>query len=66
MKNLFRTAIVAASALVGTAYAALPAGVDTSITAAGADGVTLVGLLAAAGAAVFLINKVLSKFGISL
>jgi len=51
-------------AFVSTAHAALPAGVETSITTAQTDGVTLVGLLAAMGAAIFLIKKVLNKLGI--
>lgn len=50
--------------LATAANAALPEGVATSITAAQTDGITAVGLLAAMGAAVFLIKKVLSKLGI--
>lgn len=53
-----------ASTATGTVFAALPTGVDTAITAAQTDGVTAVGLLAAMGAGVFLIKKVLSKLGI--
>jgi len=57
--------LVAASlALSGAAHAALPPGVETSITAAQTDGLQLVGLLAAMGAAIFLIAKVLRKFNI--
>jgi hypothetical protein len=58
--------LVAASALTvaGVANAALPEAVGTAITAAQTDGVAAVGLLAAMGAAVFLIKKVLSKLGI--
>lgn len=48
------------------AFAALPAGVDTSITGVTTDGTTLIGLLAAAGAALWLISKVLRKFGVML
>lgn len=50
--------------LVSTAHAALPEGIATAITAAQTDGLSAVGLLAAMGAAVFLIYKVLKKLGI--
>ena len=68
MNSFIKRGVVAASALAvsGMASAALPSGVSDSITTAGTDGVTLVGLLAAAGAGVFLISKVLKKFGVSL
>ena len=58
--------LIAAGVLsfVASAHAALPAAVGTSITEAQTDGITAVGLLAAMGAAVFLIKKVLSKLGI--
>lgn len=51
-------------ALATSAHAALPAGIDTAITTAQTDGLTAVGLLAAMGAAVFLIRAVLKKLGI--
>ena len=69
MNRVFaRIAAVAAplSLLAAQAHAELPAGVSTSVTGAGTDGATVVGLLAAAGAAVFLISKVLKKLGVSL
>lgn len=47
-------------------HAALPTGISTAITAVETDGVTLVGLIAAAGAAVYLIAKVLGRFGLKL
>ena len=50
----------------GTAMADVPAGVTTAITGAQTDGTTIVTALAAAGAAVFLIAKVLRKFGVFL
>lgn len=53
-----------AALAAGTAHAALDAAVTTAVSTTQADGVTLVGLLAAAGAAVFLISKLLRKFGI--
>lgn len=53
-------------ALAVKAHAALPAGVSDAIDAAEADGLTLVGLMAAAGAAVWLISKVLGRFGLRL
>ena len=48
------------------AHAALPAAVSTAIDAVEADGILLVGLVAAAGAAVYLIAKVLGRFGMKL
>jgi hypothetical protein len=59
-------AVAALSTMLGQAHADLPAAVSTGISSAGADGLTIVGLLAAAGASVFLISKVLKKFGVSL
>jgi len=53
-------------ALGQSAYAALPTGVDTAISGVSTDGVTLVGLIAVAGAAVYLIARVLSRFGFKL
>jgi hypothetical protein len=50
--------------LVAQAQAALPAGVSTAIDGASTDGSTAVGLLAAAGAVVFIIYRVLKRFGI--
>lgn len=59
-----------AGALVAVAplssFAALPAGVDTAITGVTTDGGTLIGLMAVAGAAVYLIHKLLKRFGVSL
>ena len=66
MKNLIRGVAAAATSVAVSAYAALPTGVDTAVTGASTDGVTLIGELAVAGAAVFLIGKVLRKFGILL
>lgn len=53
-------------ALIGSAHAALPTGIDTAISTVSTDGVTLVGLLAVAGAAVYLIARVLGRFGLKL
>ena len=50
----------------GSAMADVPAGVTTAITGAQTDGVTIVTALATGGAAVFLIGKVLRKFGLLL
>lgn len=52
-----------ASTATGTVFAALPAGIETSVTAAQTDGLTAVGLLAAMGAAVFIIVKILKRLG---
>lgn len=65
--NMIRRASVAVALLCGflaSAHAALPEGVAIAITGAQTDGLTAVGLLAAMGAAVFLIKKVLTKLGI--
>lgn len=51
---------------VATAHAAVPAAVSTAVGDAGTDGLAIVGLLAAAGAVCFILNKVLKKFGVSL
>lgn len=56
----------ASLALVGMAHAELPAAVSTAVTGAQTDGTTLIGIMAAAGAAVFLIAKLLKKFGVFL
>lgn len=55
-----------ALALIGSAHAALPTGIDTAISTVQTDGLTLVGLIAAAGAAVYLIARVLGRFGFKL
>jgi hypothetical protein len=67
-QGLKAAGVVGASALalVGPAHAALDAGITAAVTGAGTDGATLVGLLAAAGAACFLIYKLLKKFGVAL
>lgn len=67
-RGLKAAGVVGAStlALAQQAHAALPTGVDTAITGASTDGGTLVGSLAVAGAAVFLIHKLLKRFGISM
>lgn len=67
--NVFKkitAAVAVTGASVGSAFAALPAGVDASITSASADGLLIVGGLAVAGAAVFLIHKLLKRFGLSM
>jgi hypothetical protein len=66
VRALRNFAVVAGTTAAVAAHAALPTGVDTAVTGAGTDGGTLIGLLAAAGAGVFLIGKVLRKFGILL
>lgn len=66
MMKKISAGVLSAMVLPMSAYAALPAGVDTAITAVQTDGVALVGLIAAAGAAVYLIAKVLARFGFKL
>lgn len=51
---------------VASAHAAIPEAVPTALATAQTDGGTLVGLLAAAGAAVFIIAKILKRFGVFL
>lgn len=51
---------------VQAAHAELPTGVSTAITSGGQDGGTLMGLLAAAGAALYIVWKILRKAGIML
>lgn len=53
-------------AAVQAAHAELPTGVSTAITSGGQDGGTLMGLLAAAGAALYIVWKILRKAGIML
>jgi len=53
-------------AAVQQAHAELPTGVSTAITSGGQDGGTLMGLLAAAGAALYIVWKILRKAGIML
>lgn len=69
MKKFAKLVAIAGASLVAasqSAMAALPTGVDSAITSASTDGGTLVGSLAVAGAAVFLIHKLLKRFGISM
>jgi len=56
----------AALAAPFAAMAAVPGAVSTAVTETGTDGGTIVGLMATAGAAVFLLYKILKKFGVSL
>lgn len=62
VRNSSLVALISAAAV--SAHAALPAGVETAVTTAQTDGLSAVGLLAAMGAAIFLIKKVLTKLGI--
>ena len=68
MQKHIQRGLVAVGVLVstGAAFADVPAGVTSAITAGGADGLTVVGALAAAGASFLLIRKVLSKTGITI
>lgn len=68
MQKFVKFAAVPAAlvAVTGSALAELPAGVSTAITSGGQDGGTLMGLLAAAGAALYIVWKILRKAGIML
>jgi len=70
MKN-FRNKVatlvaVLSVAAVTSAQAALDAGVTTGVSDAKTDGATLIGLLAGAGASLFIIHKLLKRFGVSI
>lgn len=67
--NLFKAIglfLASLFAFLGSAHAELPTGVSTAITSGGQDGGTLMGLLAAAGAALYIVWKILRKAGIML
>jgi Inovirus Coat protein B len=63
LSKLSALAVAPLALVASSAHAALPAGVDTAITAAQTDGLTAVGLLAVLGAAVFIIYKILKRLG---
>lgn len=66
-RNIVRGFVAVGALFAASAsHAALDAGVSTAITAAQTDGTTLIGLLAASGAALFIIHKLLKRFGVSL
>ena len=56
----------ALAAMAQEAHASLPASVTSAITEGGVDGGTLMGALAAAGAALYIIWKILKKAGVML
>jgi hypothetical protein len=66
MRNVKYFSLPALVAAVSSAHAELPTGVATAITTGGIDGGTLMGLLAAAGAALYIVWKILRKAGIML
>ena len=55
-------ALAALSALHTSAFAALPAGVETAISGAGADVVTAIGAMIVVGVAIWAINRVRRLF----
>lgn len=59
-------ASVASLGFIAAAHAELPAGVTTGITGAQTDGNTVLGALAAAGAALLIVHRLLKRFGVSL
>lgn len=67
MFSKIKTAVVAFAApallMAGSAYAALPAAVDTAITEYGTDGKTALTALLVAGAGIWVIKKVGQKLG---
>lgn len=70
MRTNFKRFVKVAGALVAVApvaaFAALPAGVTAAVTAGGDDGGVLMASLAAAGAALYIVWKILKKAGIML
>lgn len=64
--NLVRLVAAAAAVAPALSFAAVDAGITGAITAAQTDGLVVIGALAAAGAAVFIIHKLLKRFGVSL
>lgn len=59
-KQLFALAVLAVPA---TAFAALPAGVETAITGAGTDVTAAIVLMIGVAVAIWAIRKVLALFG---
>lgn len=66
MKRFTKIAAALVAIAPVAAFAEVPAAVTTAITAGGTDGTALVTALAVAGAAVFILKKLLSRFGLSL
>lgn len=63
IKNAIRGAAAMALAAVGTAHAALPEGAAAAITEYKTDALAAIGLVMAAGVAVWGLNKLASKLG---
>lgn len=63
IKNAIRGAAAMALAAVGTAHAALPDGASAAITEYKTDALAAIGLVMAAGVAVWGLNKLASKLG---
>lgn len=62
--HALRAAVAAAALAVGTsAMAALPAGAEAAITTYQTDVVTVIGLMIAAGIAIFAVRKLGQKMG---
>jgi hypothetical protein len=62
--NLLKLATLGFASTVGAqAMAALPAGAETAITTYQADVVTVIGLMIAAGIAIFAVRKLGQKMG---
>ncbi len=66
MNHYLKKAAALVVAAPAYAMAALPTGVEAAITTTTTDGVALVGLMAVAGGAIYLIWKVLKRAGLSL
>lgn len=63
IKNAIRGAAAMALAAVGTAHAALPTSVGDAITEYQTDALSAIGLVMAAGVAIWGLNKLASKLG---
>lgn len=63
MKKFISAVGAGAMGLIGSAHAALPEGVETAITTYQTDALAAIGLVMAAGVAIWGLNKLASKLG---
>lgn len=63
MRRSLKLALVPFTLVAGSAMAALPAGAETAITAYQTDVVAAIGLVIAAGIAIFAVRKLGQKMG---
>lgn len=63
MNKFKKLALVAATGMAGAAHAALPAGAEAAITTYQTDVVAAIGLVIAAGIAIYAVRKLGAKMG---